>query len=131
MPFEQLSAMEAGAWGLLGGFIVEALEYAAAIRRAKGWPWKRRGEPGLGPQLVAILLRLAAGTGLAAAAGAGGQIAGVFGALVTGITTPLMVEKILHQVGTVAVEVPEPKAPAPPNQHDRASKEDTEPSDAH
>jgi len=113
MPLEPMSAVDAGAWGLLGGFIVEALEYSAAIRRAKGWPWRRRGEPGFGPQLVAVLLRLSASAGLAAGAGAGGQVSGVFGALVLGVTTPLVVEKILGQAGMAAVpEALPPKLPA-------------------
>lgn len=128
MPFELLSTIEAGTWGLIGGFIVEALEYAAAIRRAKGWPWKRRGEPGLGPQLVAILLRLAASTGLAAAAGAAGQLASVFGALVIGVTTPIMVERILRQAGTVPIEL----APSPQafEQETLPARESSESSDA-
>ncbi|GAA4606794.1 hypothetical protein BJY16_006008 [Actinoplanes octamycinicus] len=105
MSVVAMGALEAAAWGLLGGFIVEALEYSAAIRRTKGWPWRRRGEPGLGPSLVAIALRLSASAGLAAAAGAGGQVAGAFGALALGITAPLVVEKILQQAATRSVDV--------------------------
>ena len=80
--------------------------------------------------MVAILLRLMASTGLTAAAGAGGQIVGVFSALVVGLTTPLVVEKILRQVATTAPDAfagaahtPHPRAAAAPGE--------TEVSDAH
>ncbi|BCJ48144.1 hypothetical protein GCM10010168_25040 [Actinoplanes ianthinogenes] len=95
-----MGALEAASWGLLGGLIVEVLEYSAAIRRSRGRPWRRRGEPGFGPSLVALLLRLAAGAGLAAAAAAGRQISGGFAALALGVTAPLVVEKVLGRAGT-------------------------------
>lgn len=121
--------MVAGAWGLLGSFIVEALEFAAALRRAKSPPWKRPGEPRLAAYLLSVVLRLAAGAGLAAAAGADNQIAGPFAATVLGITTPLVVEKLLRQIGTAPIEpaVPLTRASAAPA---RPTAQGTEPSDA-
>jgi hypothetical protein len=92
--------IEAAMWGLLGGFVVEALEHAAAIHRVGGWPWTKPGEPGLWPSLLAVILRLAAGAGLAAASGASGQVAGAFGAFCLGVTAPLVVEKMVERAPT-------------------------------
>jgi hypothetical protein len=129
MPIEPLSPMAAAGWGLLGSFIVEALELAAALRRAKALPWKRPGEPRLFAYLVSVVLRLAAGAGLAALGGAGGQLTGPFAAGALGITAPLVVERLLRQVGTADAE---PAAPAlsPPASRHPMTQEGTEPSDA-
>jgi hypothetical protein len=137
-----MTAVEAAAWGLLGGFIVEALEHAAAIRRLGGWPWTHKGEPGLIPSLVAVFLRLAASAGLASAAGASSQVAGAFGAVALGITAPLVVERILRQAATVDTTTPPDakiksvrqvkSAPArrPPTRTSRPRPVETETSDA-
>jgi hypothetical protein len=92
--------IQAAMWGVLGGVVVEALEHAAAIRRVGGWPWTKPGEPGLWPSLFAVILRLAAGAGLAAASGASGQVAGAFGAFCLGVTAPLVVEKMFERQQT-------------------------------
>jgi len=89
-----VGAFQAALWGVIGGGVVEALEHAAAIRRVGGWPWTKPGEPGLWPSLCAVILRLAAGAGLAAASGATGQVAGALGAFSLGVTAPLVVEKM-------------------------------------
>ncbi|GLW27757.1 hypothetical protein [Actinoplanes regularis] len=111
MPIEPLSSVAAGCWGLLGGFIVEALELAAALRRAKAPPWRRPGEPRLSAYLTSVVLRLFAGAGLAALIGADGQIGGPFAAGALGITAPLVVEKLLRQVGTAPAESAVPVLP--------------------
>ncbi|NYT94908.1 hypothetical protein [Salinispora sp. H7-4] len=108
MPFEPLSTMESALWGLLGSFIVEALELGAALRRAKTLPWKRPDEPGLPAYLASVVLRLAAGAGLAALIGADGQLASPFAAGLLGITAPLLIEKILRQVDLTPTEATAP-----------------------
>jgi hypothetical protein len=115
MPLEPLSVQEAAAWALLGGAIVESLDFANALRRAKTLPWKRRGEPGLLAYLVSVVLRVGVGAGLAAMAGADGQITGAAAAGFLGLTAPLLVEKVLRQVNAMPAEsvVPAGLIPAP------------------
>ncbi|WP_019870445.1 hypothetical protein [Salinispora oceanensis] len=108
MPFEPLSTMESALWGLLGSFIVEALELGAALRRAKTLPWKRPDEPGLPAYLASVVLRLAAGAGLAALIGADGRLASPLAAGLLGITAPLLIEKVLRQVDLASTEVDTP-----------------------
>lgn len=108
MSFEPLSTMESALWGLLGSFIVEALELGAALRRAKTLPWNRPDEPGLPAYLASVVLRLAAGAGLAALIGADGQLASPFAAGLLGITAPLLIEKILRQVDMAPAEATTP-----------------------
>ena len=85
-------------WGLFGGFAVEGLEFSAAIRRVGTWPWRLPGEVGLVPLIVSIVIRLAVGAGLAAAAGSAGQVSGPFGALAVGVGAPLLIEQLARQV---------------------------------
>lgn len=86
------------AWGVFGGFAVEGLEFAAAIRRVGGWPWLQPGEPGPVPLIVSVLIRLTIGAGLAEAAGLTNQVSGPFGALAVGIAAPLLIEQLAGQV---------------------------------
>jgi hypothetical protein len=85
-----------GLWGLFGGFAVEALEFLRAIRRVGNWPWfsKDGGEPGAGPMLASVLVRMGIGYGLAAAATASGQVSGPLGAIAIGVAAPLVIEQL-------------------------------------
>jgi len=85
---------QAAVWGLLGGFIVEALELLVASRRVGGWPWTRPGEPGVAPMVVSVVLRMAIGAILAAAAYGSGQVGGPLPALGLGVAAPLVIEKM-------------------------------------
>jgi hypothetical protein len=91
-----MSAVHAALWGAAGGLVVECLQFASAIRRVGGWPWRWPSEPGPVPLLASIAVRLAAGAGLAAAAAASQQVTTVFGACALGVTAPLVIEKILQ-----------------------------------
>ena len=93
-----MTPLQLALWGLAGGFAVEGLELVAAIRRTRGWPWRVDGEVGLGPYLLSVVLRLAISAVLAMALGANGQVSGPAGALMIGITAPLIVEKAFRQV---------------------------------
>ena len=84
-------------WGLFGGFAVEGLEFAGAIRRTGGWPWRQAGEPGPVPLLVSVIVRLAVSAGLTAAVAASNQVSGPFGALTIGAGAPLIFEQIVRQ----------------------------------
>ena len=109
----RMTGLEYAAWGLFGGFAVEGLEFAAAIRRTGKWPWRKRGEPGPLPLLTSIVIRLAVGAGLAAAAGEASQVSGPFGALAVGVAAPLLVEQLARQI---------PLSPAaPPHAQDQGS----------
>lgn len=89
---------EAAVWGLGGGFAVEAIQLYGAIRRVRGFPWKRRSEPGLGPYTVATVLRLAVGAIVATAAGSAGAVENGFNAFALGIAAPLLVENLSKNV---------------------------------
>lgn len=104
-----MTGVEYALFGLLGGFLVEAVELRRAIQKTKGWPWRDPDEPSFGPWLTAILLRLAASAGLAFGFGAGGQISGALGALTAGIAAPLVIEKLATQLPG-AMPQPDPAA---------------------
>ncbi|SHH05607.1 hypothetical protein [Streptoalloteichus hindustanus] len=93
-----MGVVECALWGLFGGFAVEGLDFAGAIRRTGGWPWRQPGEPGPAPLLISVVIRLTVGGGLAAAAGSAGQVGGPFGALAIGIAAPLVVAQLASQV---------------------------------
>lgn len=109
-----MTGLEFAAWGLFGGFAVEGLEFAAAIRRSGRWPWRNRGEPGPLPFLASVLIRLSVGAGLAAAAGAANQVSGPFGALAVGVAAPLLVEQLARQVPLTS------SSPQPVQNHEKA-----------
>lgn len=86
-----------GLWGLFGGFAVEALEFLRAIRRVGDWPWCSKDEPGAGPMLASVLVRMGLGFGLAAAATASAQVSGPLGAIAIGVAAPLVLEQFSAQ----------------------------------
>ncbi|PPK64251.1 hypothetical protein V5P93_006160 [Actinokineospora auranticolor] len=106
-----MTVVECLSWGLFGGFAVEGLEFVARIRRTGTWPWRGKNAPAVLPFAVSVLIRLTISGGLAAAAGSSGQFAGPLGALVVGISAPLIVEKLARQ--TVALVTEPPPVPAP------------------
>lgn len=108
-----VTGVEYALFGLLGGFLVEAVELRRAIQKTKGWPWRDPDEPSFGPWLTAILLRLAASAGLAYGFGAGGQISGALGALTAGIAAPLVIEKLASQIPVATLRSDPVAAPAP------------------
>lgn len=93
-----MTGLEYAIWGFFGGFAVEGLEFAGAIRRTGDWPWRLPNEPGLLPFAVSVLIRLVVGAGLAVAAGSTGQISGPFGALGVGVAAPLLIEQLARQI---------------------------------
>ncbi len=70
-----MSGVQVALWGLFGGFAVEGLDLYTAVRRHGRWPWQSGKAKDAGPwaYLIAELVRLAIGGGLAAAASASGQ----------------------------------------------------------
>lgn len=105
--------IEAGAWGLFGGFALEGLEFHAALRRHGCWPWRVQSSdsqtasaPEAGPlvYLVGELIRLLIGGGLAWAAAATGQIAGPLGALGVGAAAPTIIGQLAKFVPLKASE---------------------------
>lgn len=92
------------AWGLFGGLAVEALEFLRAIRRAAGMPWKNEdgtrnpAEPGPGALAISVVIRMGIGGGLAAAAGASGQVSGPLAAITIGVAAPLIIEQFGGQM---------------------------------
>jgi hypothetical protein len=92
-------------WGLIGSGVAEALNLYSMMRpttESKGrwqWPWRdRRDRPIV---VFAVGLRMVAGTGLAAAAGAGGVATTAFATFVFGVAAPLIIAKMFDQIRVV------------------------------
>jgi hypothetical protein len=92
----------AATWGLVGSGVAEALNLYAMMRpstESKGrwqWPWQDRQDRSI--VLFAVTLRVLAGTGLAAAASAGGVATTAFATFVFGVTAPLVIAKMFDQI---------------------------------
>lgn len=89
-----MSVWMACVWGLLGASAIEAHQLHSAIGRVKNLPWRVQGELPLKPYLVALVLRLALGVGMAAAFGASGQAGGPVGVVAVGIAAPKVLEQL-------------------------------------
>ncbi|MEE1930182.1 hypothetical protein V1J52_18655 [Streptomyces sp. TRM 70351] len=70
----------------------------------KGFPWNVPGEVPLTPYCVAVVIRTALGSGLAAAFAASEQIAGPLGALIVGIAAPKIVEQLMRHTTPSTLE---------------------------
>jgi hypothetical protein len=108
-----MSPLQLALWGLAGGFAVEGLELVSAIRRTRGWPWRFDGEVGLGPYLASVGVRLVISAVVAMALGWNGQVSGPAGALIIGITAPLIVEKTFRHVVPAPAAVTKAEQPTP------------------
>lgn len=87
------------AWGLFGGFAMEALDFIAAVRRHFRWPWTDdRGQANPGPIAygIAVALRLAVSAGVATAAAASlkGHSLTAWMATTVGAMAPTAMEKV-------------------------------------
>lgn len=97
-----MSLWIAAIWGLVGSAVSEALNFYAMMRpttESKGrwqWPWRdKRDRPIV---MFAVALRALAGTGLAAAAWAGGLATTAFATFTFGVAAPLVIAKIFDQI---------------------------------
>jgi hypothetical protein len=113
---------QAALWGLAGGFLVEALELYASIRRStRRWSWRRPIPQGMAAFVVSIVIRMGAGATVAAALAQDGQVAGALAALGLGVAAPLVIEKLARvvplNVDVQAAMEPMPAAlpPVPPS----------------
>jgi hypothetical protein len=102
-----MTLLEAAVWALLGGGVAEALNTSATMRpfTARGkwrWPTRRCDMPIF---VVAVVLRLLAGPGLAAPLAASQQIPTAFAAWMTGLAAPLLVAKLFQNL------TPDPELP--------------------
>lgn len=96
----RMSWMDAALWGVFGSFAVEGLDLYTAVRRYGRWPWRVHGprEVGALGYVVAELIRLIIGGGLACAAAASEQLTTAVGALAVGVAAPLIVERLTRAV---------------------------------
>jgi hypothetical protein len=123
-----MTGFVAGLWGLFGGFAVEGLELNVAWQHHRCWPWQAPvgdGKPANGPAaplpeagvwgyVVAELIRLLIGAGLAWAAAATGQVAGPLGALGVGAAAPTIIGQLAR-----AIPITPGSSPSPVIGHDR------------
>jgi hypothetical protein len=86
--------LQSGLLGLAGAAIVEALDFAAHMRKANNWPWRRAAEAG--PVLTALILRLGAAGLLVGIVGADGQVKSPIALASLGMATPYVVEKLIQ-----------------------------------
>jgi hypothetical protein len=101
-----MAGLQAGLWGVFGGFAVEGLELYAAVQRYACWPWhvRRSGhggevrEAGWLGYVIAELVRLLIGGGLAWAASSTGYLTGSLGALAVGAAAPGVIGQLMRAV---------------------------------
>ncbi|MFW6724182.1 hypothetical protein ACHZ98_29340 [Streptomyces sp. MAR4 CNY-716] len=134
--------LEWALWGAFGGCAMEALDFIVAVRRWRRWPWDmgsaslvaEQGQPtpagalspgrtlpapGVGAYLVAGVLRVGLGAGIAAAVGASAPDTGSpWLLLVVGAAAPLLLEKLtmlvpLLQAAPAVPAAAGPSLPAP------------------
>ena len=109
-----MSLYAAASWGLIGAGAIEAWDLYGAIHRVRGFPWNKPGEVAVAPFLVAVVLRLLLGAGMATAFVSSGQAAGPVGALAVGIAAPKLLEQLArHTIAPPAADAaPERLKPA-------------------
>jgi hypothetical protein len=103
---DQVIGPVAAAWGLFGGFAVEGLDMYVALRRNRCWPWhvpnspNPRDVPEAGPlgYVVAEIVRLLIGAGLAWAALSTGQVSGPLGAIGVGAAAPVIIGQLAKAI---------------------------------
>ena len=95
----------AALWGMLGGGLVEILDFYTEIRTRGSFPWskpysKKRDQrrPPAVIYAVGSLLRLSMALGVAAAAGASDIADKPWIAVATGIAAPLILQRLAAQV---------------------------------
>jgi hypothetical protein len=81
-------------WGLFGGFAVEGLDHYRALKAGGPAPWSRKGS--LVHYLVASLMRVAIGGGLALAAAESDQVSTPLTAVAIGVAAPVLIERLLQ-----------------------------------
>lgn len=109
--------VHAALWGVAGGFVIEGLDLYAALRRHHQWPWKVRGPghyAGIVGYVIGEWVRLLAGGVVAGAAAASGQVSGPLAALVLGLATPVVVEKLTASISLSPNDVNEFEATISP-----------------
>lgn len=100
----------AAAWGLAGGFCVEALELYVRIRRTPKWNWRQPIPQGMAAFAVSVLVRLGVGAVLAAATAGSRQISSPLAAFGLGVAAPLVIEKLARGVPLTALSQEEEAA---------------------
>lgn len=94
-----MTVFVAALWGLAGGVCVEALELYGYIRKTPKWSWRTPiHEIPFGGYVLSIILRCGIGGLVVAAAAAGGQVGGAFGAFGLGVAAPLVIEKLTRAI---------------------------------
>lgn len=104
---------EGALWGMLGGVLIEGVEFRTQMLSDPNWSWRRPIPQGWAAYVVAIVIRVGIGAGLAAAAAAQGMVSGPYVAMALGVSAPLVVEKLFRAGVAQASALNEPKPAAP------------------
>ncbi|MGC0318162.1 hypothetical protein [Kitasatospora acidiphila] len=112
---------QAGLWGALGSVLVELADLRASVQARRQLPWKGRGSTSPGLYLLAAVVRTVLGIGVAVALGESGQVSGGFGAILSGIAAPKILEALKSQAapgvpGALPGPEPTPRENKPPQQ---------------
>ncbi|MEV0133103.1 hypothetical protein AB0H83_32155 [Dactylosporangium sp. NPDC050688] len=91
-----MSAAGAATWGLFAALALECLDLLGALRRSGRPPWRGSGEAGGAPYAISVALRCLAGTGLAAAVAASGQVTAPGAAAAVGLAAPLLLTHLVR-----------------------------------
>ncbi|GAA1244799.1 hypothetical protein GCM10009665_39570 [Kitasatospora nipponensis] len=103
---------QAGLWGALGSTLVELADLRKSVQERRRLPWQGRGAASLSLYVLAGVLRTALGIGVAVALAESGQVSGGFGAVLSGIAAPRILEALQSQAAPGLLAAP-PDAPAP------------------
>lgn len=87
------------AWGLVGGFIIDGMEYVRVIRANDGQLPAKMRTPWA---FASVMIRLAIGGLLAALFGLSGQAPTPLSAAIVGIAAPTILEKLAQTVPPVS-----------------------------
>lgn len=90
-----MNVATAGLAGLAGVISIELLHIGELVRHRRP-PW--RGDVGLLAFILAEVIRILLGTGLAVAAAAANQISGVLGAFAVGVVAPTVLESVGRRI---------------------------------
>lgn len=88
---------QAGLWGALGSALVEISDLQASLKGRGKLPWRGRNAAPRSIYILATLLRVLLGVGVAVALSESGQISGGFGAILAGVAAPKILETLQTQ----------------------------------
>ena len=107
---------QASLWGALGSALVEIADLHKSLRARGKLPWRGRNAASRNLYLLASLLRMVLGVGVAVTLGESGQVTGGFGAILAGVAAPKILESLQTQAAAPGRPAGELAAPPQPTE---------------